>query len=146
MPPHNTGIGPVFGNLVWHLYDTPPGFGTSMEGSVAATESKGLVSQHQCREDEEYDEEVEEEEEENCNGVLWGFYLSSCSMYSQFVHHLPIPSSVVAHNFFFVPHQMRCKTFSSSQAISLLCQVCVIVCCCSCCCYCCLLASSFLYV
>jgi hypothetical protein len=86
-----------------------------MEASVAATESKGLVSQHLCREDEEYDQEVEEEEEEeeNCNGVLWGFHLSSCSMYFQFVHHLPIPSSVVAHNFF-VPHQMGCKTFSSS--------------------------------
>jgi len=82
-----------------------------MEGSVAATESKGLVSQHLCREEEEYDDEVEEEEE-NCNGVLWGFHLSSCSMYSQFVHHLPIASAVVAHNFF-VPHQMGCKTFSS---------------------------------
>jgi hypothetical protein len=116
MPPHNTGIGAVFGNLVWHLYDIAPGFGTSMEVSVAATQSKGLVSQHLCREDEEYDEDVEEEEEEeeeNCNGVLWGFYLSSCSMYPQFVHHLPIPSSVVAHNFF-VPHQMVCKTFPSS--------------------------------
>ncbi len=42
MPPHNTGIGPVFGNLVWHLYDMPLDLAPRWRSVSQRQRAKGL--------------------------------------------------------------------------------------------------------
>ncbi len=42
MPPHNTGIGPVFGNLVWHLYDMPLDLAPRWRAVSQRQRAKGL--------------------------------------------------------------------------------------------------------